>query len=168
MATAQRDSGPAAGCVTTQSPSAVAQARGTPAGSGEALAAELTTLLAGRLPGMLGMRIAEASAQRVVGELTITENVLAPNGYLHAATVVGLADTACGIGTRLTLPAGASGFTTIELKTNYLATARIGVVTAIATPAHGGRRTQVWDAAVHDEHTQLLALFRCTQMILYP
>ena len=154
--------------MTAKPPQAVAAARGTPAGTGATLAGELTTLLAGRLPGMLGVRIAEASPHRVVGELTIVENVLAPNGYLHAATVVGLADTACGIGTRLALPPGASGFTTLELKTNYLATARTGVITATATPVHVGRRTQVWDATVHDEVAQVLALFRCTQMILYP
>lgn len=143
-------------------------ARSTPEGSGENLSRELTAMLKGRLPGTLGMRIVDASPQRVVGELAITENLLAPNGYLHAATVVALADTACGIGTRLSLPSGAAGFTTLELKTNYLATARSGVITATATPTHGGRRTQVWDAEVQDERTHLLAAFRCTQMILYP
>jgi uncharacterized protein (TIGR00369 family) len=94
--------------------------------------------------------------------------VLAPNGYLHAATVVGLADTACGIGTRLSLPPSASGFTTVELKTNYLGTARSGVITATANPVHRGRRTQVWDATIHDDERNVLALFRCTQMLLYP
>jgi 1,4-dihydroxy-2-naphthoyl-CoA hydrolase len=140
----------------------------TPTASGEALVEELTAMLAGRLPGLLGMRVVEASQGLVVGALTVREEVLAPNGYLHAATVVALADTTCGIGTRLSLPAGASGFTTVELKTNFMGTARVGVVTATATPVHTGRRTHVWDATVRDGDERTIALFRCTQMLLYP
>ncbi|WFR74667.1 PaaI family thioesterase [Prescottella defluvii] len=78
------------------------------------------------------------------------------------------ADTACGIGTRLALPAGASGFTTVELKTNYLGTARSGVVTATAVRVHGGRRTQIWDATVCDDEGRTIALFRCTQLVFHP
>ncbi|MHA3021813.1 PaaI family thioesterase [Mycobacterium sp. BMJ-28] len=114
------------------------------------------------------MRITQASKDSVIGALTIREELLAPNGYLHAATVVGLADTTCGIGTRLSLPTGASGFTTIELKTNYLGTARTGVVTATARPLHRGRRTQIWDATVQTADARTVALFRCTQLVLYP
>lgn len=148
--------------------SPVAAPRPTPAGAGAQLADDLTTMLAGRLPGVLGMRVLEASAERVIGELTVSERVLAPNGYLHAATVVALADTACGIGTRLSLPEGATGFTTLEVKTNYLGTARSGVVTTTATPSHSGRRTQTWDATVHDGDGRTIALFRCTQLVLRP
>lgn len=129
---------------------------------------ELNALLTGRLPELLGIRIIEASPHKVVGALTVRENVLAPNGYLHAATVVGLADTMCGIGARLRLPTDALGFTTVELKTNYLGTARQGIVTATARPVHSGRQTQVWDASVHNESAETIALFRCTQLMLYP
>ncbi|GAA4471891.1 PaaI family thioesterase [Rhodococcus olei] len=142
--------------------------RATPTGSGGSMAEEMTAMLAGRLPGLVGMRILEASAAAVTGELTVREELLAPNGYLHAATVVALADTVCGVGARLALPTTASGFTTLELKTNYLGTARSGSVTVAATLVHGGRRTQVWDATVHDGAGSPIALFRCTQMVLYP
>jgi 1,4-dihydroxy-2-naphthoyl-CoA hydrolase len=93
--------------------------------------------------------------------------VLAPNGYLHAASVVGLADTACGLATRALLPEGASGFTTIELKANYLGTARDGRISTEATNVHAGRTTQVWDAVVRTE-AKTIALFRCTQSVLWP
>jgi uncharacterized protein (TIGR00369 family) len=93
--------------------------------------------------------------------------VLAPNGYLHAATVIGLADTACGLATRALLPEGASGFTTIELKANYLGTARDGRISTEATNVHAGRTTQVWDAVVRTEE-RTIALFRCTQSVLWP
>ena len=124
---------------------------------------------AGKLPGYLGIVITEADASRVRAELPITLSLMAPNGYLHAGTVVTLADTCAGYGCMCALPAGASGFTTIELKSNHLGTALDGTIVAVATPVHLGRTTQVWDATVtHRETDKTLAIFRCTQMILYP
>jgi uncharacterized protein (TIGR00369 family) len=93
---------------------------------------------------------------------------MAPNGYLHAASVVALADTSCGYGCVAALPEGARGFTTIELKSNFLGTARDGSILCRATPAHLGRNTQVWDAVITKEADgKVIALFRCTQMILW-
>ena len=121
-----------------------------------------------KLPGHLGIVITEVSQSRVIGELPVVESVLAPNGYLHAGTVVTLADTVCGYGCVASLPEGASGFTTIELKSNHLGTSLQGTIVGVATPLHRGRTTQVWDAVVtHKESGRTLALFRCTQMILY-
>ena len=94
---------------------------------------------------------------------------MAPNGFLHAASVIALADTSCGYGCQVSLPAGATGFTTVELKSNFMGTAMVGdVITCRAWLVHGGRSTQVWDAEVADESGRTLALFRCTQMVLYP
>ena len=94
---------------------------------------------------------------------------MAPNGYLHAATIVALADTSCGYGCFMNLPGSAKGFTTIELKSNFLGTKYEGTIECEAKLTHGGRATQVWDATVADvESGKKLALFRCTQMILYP
>ena len=95
--------------------------------------------------------------------------VQAPHGYLHGGAVVALADTACGYGCVASLPEGATGFTTIELKANYLGTVQDGPVVADARLVHGGHRTQVWDAVVSDEVTgRTISLVRCTQMVLYP
>ena len=121
-----------------------------------------------KLPGHLGIIITEVSASRVSGELAVVESVMAPNGYLHAGTVVTLADTLSGYGCIANLPGDATGFTTIELKSNHLGTAREGTIAGVATPLHRGRTTQVWDAVVtHKESGRTLAVFRCTQMILY-
>ncbi len=121
-----------------------------------------------KLPGHLGIVITEVSQSRVGGELPVVESVLAPNGYLHAGTIVTLADTLSGYGCVANLPEGASGFTTIELKSNHLGTTLEGTIVGVATPVHRGRTTQVWDAVViHKESGRTLALFRCTQMILY-
>src|SRR5437867_12709889 len=121
----------------------------------------------GRLPGLVGFRVVAFSEGRIDAELDIRPDLLAPNGYLHAATVIALADTACGYGCISHLPAGATGFTTVELKSNFLGTAREGVIECVATPVHFGRNTQVWDATVtHRDTGRKIALFRCTQMIL--
>jgi len=122
----------------------------------------------GTLPGYLGLEILKIAGGRVDARLTIRPELLAPNGFLHAATVVALADTACGFGAASNLPEGARGFTTIELKTNFLGTAHEGTITCVATLVHGGRTTQVWDATVLNPAGQTMALFRCTQMMLYP
>ena len=120
-------------------------------------------------PGHLGIEIVEVSAGRVRAALKVTRTLLAPNGFLHAGSVVTLADTCAGYGCIKALPQGASGFTTIELKSNHLGTALDGVLDCLATAAHLGRTTQVWDATVtHRETGKTIALFRCTQMVLYP
>ena len=120
------------------------------------------------LPGHLGIVITEVTAARVSGELPVTEFAMAPNGFLHAGTVVTLADTLCGYGCVANLPADATGFTTIELKSNHLGTALEGSIVGVATPVHRGRTTQVWDAIVtHKETGRTLAVFRCTQLVIY-
>ena len=137
--------------------------------TGFSTADELNALLPGTLPGLLGLVITDHEPGRLTAALDIRGELLAPNGYLHAATVVGLADTACGLATRALLPEGTSGFTTIELKTNYLGTARDGRIEVVASNVHAGRTTQVWDAVVTNaENGRTIALFRCTQSVLWP
>ncbi len=124
---------------------------------------------ASMLPGHLGIVITRMAAGEVHAEMTVRRELMAPNGFLHAGSIVTLADTCAGYGCINSLPEGASGFTTVELKSNHLGTARDGAVLCVARPVHSGRTTQVWDAVVtHRESGKTLALFRCTQMVLYP
>ena len=120
-----------------------------------------------RLPGLLGIQIDEIEEGHVRMHLPLRPELLAPNGYLHAGMVVALADSACGYGCIASLPDGATGFTTIELKTNFLATVLEGTLLVESRRAHAGRTTQVWDATVSSENGKTLALFRCTQLLLY-
>ena len=123
----------------------------------------------GRLPGLLGLRVTAIDETMLAAELDIRPELLAPNGFLHAATVIALADTACGYGCIAHLPPGAERFTTIELKANFLGTALDGTIACVARPAHLGNTTQVWDAVVTNKASaKTMALFRCTQMILWP
>lgn len=129
------------------------------------------------LPGVLGIEFDSVEAGRVSSRLPVQRRHMAPNGFLHAGSVIALADTSCGYGAQVSLPAGASGFTTVELKSNFMGTATVGdVLSCRAWLVHGGRSTQVWDAEVRELHLpphsnsqgRTLALFRCTQMVLYP
>jgi uncharacterized protein (TIGR00369 family) len=111
----------------------------------------------------------KVESDEVRARVQVRKELCALNGYLHAASVVALADTACGYGTVITLPEDATGFTTIELKSNFLGTALEGHIECSARPLHMGRTTQVWDAEVRSEETgKTIAHFRCTQMILRP
>lgn len=121
------------------------------------------------LPGLLGLEFGETKHGLVRGRMAVKPYHMAPNGFLHAASVIALADSACGRGAMVSRPEGATGFTTIELKTNFLGTAKDGAIEVEARLIHGGRLTQVWDADVRREgDTKPIALFRCTQMLLYP
>jgi|KBSMisStandDraft_5_1062788.scaffolds.fasta_scaffold06024_4 uncharacterized protein (TIGR00369 family) len=123
---------------------------------------------AGHLPGLIGLTVTRITPEAFECRLEVRQELMAPNGFLHAASVIALADTSCGYGCMVHLPEGASGFTTIELKSNFLGTAREGVIGCRATPVHLGRTTQVWDAVVSSEASGArIALFRCTQMVLW-
>ena len=121
------------------------------------------------LLGLVGLRFDVVEPKRVTAGFRIEQRHLAPNGFLHAASVVALADSCGGYGTICSLPERATGFTTIDLASNFIGTARDGDVTCTARPLHQGRTTQVWDATVRAADSgKTIAHFRCTQMILYP
>jgi len=135
----------------------------------EDFSAALTAGQAGTLPDLLGLQWSKAVSGLVQGRFDVQKRHMAPNGFLHAASVIALADSACGYGCMISLPEGATSFTTIELKSNFLGTAREGGVAVEAKLVHGGKTTQVWDAVVTAEASgKTIALFRCTQMILRP
>jgi uncharacterized protein (TIGR00369 family) len=128
----------------------------------------LNALGRGYLPGHLGIEIMTWADGEVTARLPVRRELFAPNGYIHAASVVALADTLCGYGCASTLPEGAAGFTTVELKANFLGTARDGELTGRAVRVHAGRSTQLWDATVTAAGGKTVALFRCTQLVLWP
>jgi uncharacterized protein (TIGR00369 family) len=126
------------------------------------------TLGVDHLPGYLGIVVTHVGPSELRTELAVRKSLMAPNDFLHAGSVVTLADTSAGYGCVANLPDGAVGFTTIELKSNHLGTAKDGMIDCVAKAAHLGKTTQVWDAIVtHRETGKTIAMFRCTQMILY-
>lgn len=119
------------------------------------------------VPGMLGCEFTEVTKDLVVGRIHVTDKLIAGTGYLFAPAVIALADTLCAIGTPPNAPPDTT-FTTVELKTNFLGSAREGeTIEGRAMPRHVGRTTQVWDCEVTNLDTgRMIALFRNTQMIL--
>jgi 1,4-dihydroxy-2-naphthoyl-CoA hydrolase len=132
-------------------------------------ARRMSAFFAPLVPGQLGCVFDHAAPDLVIGHVDVTPNLIAGTGFLFAPAVVTLADTCAAIGCGASIPEGAS-FTTIELKSNFLSSARVGErVVCRCTPAHLGRQTHVWDAVVTNETTgKTMALFRCTQMVLLP
>jgi uncharacterized protein (TIGR00369 family) len=128
-----------------------------------------TEFFAPLVPGQLGCVFDHAAPDLVVGHIDVVDSLIAGTGFLFAPAVIALADTCAAIGCGITIPEGAS-FTTIELKSNFLSSARVGErVVARCTPRHLGRQTQVWDAEITNESAgRTMALFRCTQMVLQP
>lgn len=129
----------------------------------------MNTRATGSFIGMMGVTFDQIETGVIHAHMAVRSDHLAPNGYLHAAAVIALADSSCGGATIAHMPDGAENFTTIELKSNHLGTATEGTLDCVATAAHTGRTTQVWDAVVTSrESGKTIALFRCTQMILWP
>ncbi|HEX2561241.1 PaaI family thioesterase [Phenylobacterium sp.] len=123
----------------------------------------------GKLPEHIGLKIVEVAEGRVVGTFQVRTDLVAHTGFLLAGAVLSVADILCAYGVSTAWPEGASGFTTAEVKCNFVGTLREGEVRCTAELLHGGRTTQVWDARVEDAATgKLMAAFRCTQIILYP
>ena len=119
-------------------------------------------------PGFLGIEVTKVTANFASARMKVTKALFAPNGYLHAGSIVSLADTVAGYGCVYNLPDKGISFTTIELKTNFLGAAQSGFIKAEATLQHAGKTTQVWDVTVqNEENGKTIALFRCTQLILY-
>jgi uncharacterized protein (TIGR00369 family) len=127
--------------------------------------AAITQLFEGTLPALLGIRLVEATKDRIVAELPLRSDLNTTGGIVHGGTLMALADTIGAVGTVVNLPAGA-GTATMESKTNFFAGARGGVVRAESTPLHRGKRTMVWQTRVTDESGRLLSLTIQTQMVL--
>lgn len=123
----------------------------------------------GKLPGWLGLEVTNVQDGLVEGRLPVRTELVAHTGYLLAGALLSVADILCAYGVSTVWPEGTSGFTTAEVKCNFVGTAREGAVLCRAKLLHGGRTTQVWDAEMINEATgKLMAAFRCTQIILYP
>lgn len=123
----------------------------------------------GKLPEHLGLVVSEVSDGRIVGRFTVRPDLVAHTGYLLAGVGLTLADLLCAYGVSTAWPEGARSFTTAEVKCNFIGTATTGDVEIVASLVHSGRTTQLWDAEMISLSSgRRMALFRATQIILYP
>ena len=115
----------------------------------------------------LGIKIAKINKQGAVAKLKVSKVIMAPNGLIHGGAITSLADTACGFGTMYHLKKDQM-FATIELKTNFISAVQRGTIVCEATLIHKGKTLHVWDSKIFEEKSlKVIALFRCTQMIIY-
>ncbi len=132
-------------------------------------ASDLNRANIGKLPEHLGLVVTEVDDGRVVGRFTVRPDLVSHTGYLLAGVGLTLADLLCAYGVSTAWPEGAKSFTTAEVKCNFIGTALEGEVEITATLVHGGRTTQLWDAEIVSLSSgRRMALFRATQIILYP
>ena len=113
---------------------------------------------------LMGVEIIKRDKTRVIGRLTVREDLCTAGGILHGGAFMAFADALGAVGGFLNLPPGART-TTLESKTNFLGSAKVGTtVTGEATPLHIGRRSSVWQTRITNEDGKLLALVLQTQM----
>ena len=119
---------------------------------------------------LLGIEVDADAEDGPTGRFTVRHDLIAGTGFLWAPTVIALADALCAFGVGRHRPEGASSFTTVESKANFMSSAREGeIVVGMATPLHLGSTTQVWDAIVTNQTSgRQMAAYRCTQLLLYP
>ena len=115
---------------------------------------------------LLGIEITDATPERVTAQLTVRDDLCTRPAVLHGGAIMAFADTLGAVATVLNLPEGA-GTTTIESKTNFLASAPNGsIVRAECTPIHRGKRTMVWQTRVSTSEGRLVAVVTQTQLVL--
>jgi 1,4-dihydroxy-2-naphthoyl-CoA hydrolase len=120
----------------------------------------------GSLFEALGMRVEEASPERMVMTMPISPATKQPLGVLHGGATVALAESAASIGTWLGIDHDAFDAVGLEINCNHLRSKREGLLRAVATPLHRGRRNWVWDIRVSDEGDALVAVARCTMAVI--
>jgi 1,4-dihydroxy-2-naphthoyl-CoA hydrolase len=117
---------------------------------------------------LMGVKVIEASRDKVVAEIVVREELTNRNGGLHGGAVMGIADNMGGTATFVNMPAGA-GTTTIESKTNFFAAVPAGdTIRAECTPLHRGRTTMVWQTRIIRSDGRLAAIVVQTQLIITP
>ncbi len=117
---------------------------------------------------LMGVDVIEASADKVVGELNVRDDLCTAGGILHGGAAMAFADSLGAIGAFLSLPEGAVATTTIESKTNFLGAAKAGAtIRGETTPVHRGRRTSVWQTQI-TAAGKPVALVIQTQMAIFP
>jgi 1,4-dihydroxy-2-naphthoyl-CoA hydrolase len=123
---------------------------------------------AGWFDDVMGFAHIAGSRDEVVIEYTIAERHLQPYGIVHGGVHCAAIETACSMGAAFdALPRG-KAVVGIENHTSFIRAVRGGRVRVTARPLTRGRRSQVWEAAAHDEQGRLIATGRVRLLCLDP
>src|SRR6185437_11353237 len=114
----------------------------------------------------LGIEVVEATRERVVARMPVGPKVHQPFGLLHGGASVALAETVASTGAWMNVDQERERVVGLEINANHLRAKRDGVVTAVATPVHVGRKTQVWEVRITDEAGKAVCVSRCTLAVI--
>ena len=129
-------------------------------------AEQIQKLLQPLFPGLMGVTLEEATADKIVASMLVRPDLCTTGGVCHGGAFMAFADTVGAVGTVMNLPPN-TRTTTIESKTNFLGAAPVNTrVTAESTPLHRGKTTQVWQTMIRNEAGKLCAVVTQTQMVL--
>jgi uncharacterized protein (TIGR00369 family) len=120
----------------------------------------------GTMADWMNLELVEVTPERVVARMPVTPAVHQPFGLLHGGASVALAETVASIGAWMNVDQATQGAVGLEINANHLRGKRSGTITAVATPIHIGRRTQVWEARLTDEDDKLVCVSRCTLAVV--
>ena len=128
------------------------------------------TVFAGRqqetLLSTLGIEIVESGRERVVARMPVGPRVHQPFGILHGGASIALAETVASTGAWMNVDQQKERVVGLEINANHLRAKRDGTLTAVATPVHVGRRTQVWQVRIDDEAGKAVCISRCTLAVI--
>jgi 1,4-dihydroxy-2-naphthoyl-CoA hydrolase len=114
----------------------------------------------------IGLTLVSATAQEVVGELTVNESHYQPMGIVHGGVYCAMVETVCSVGAHLAAVAKGRTVVGVDNQTSFLKATRTGVLRITARPLVVGGRTQLWEANVKDEGGALVATGRVRLMCL--
>lgn len=114
----------------------------------------------------LGIEIVESNKERVVARMPVGPKVHQPFGMLHGGASVALAETVASMAGLMQIDRSKETVVGIEINANHLRGKRDGVITAVATAVHIGRRTHVWDVRITDEEGKMVCISRCTLAVV--
>lgn len=134
--------------------------------SQEELIAKLNGMHKDTALNVMGIKLSEATKDRVVATMPITSHHHQPMGYLHGGVSVLLAETVASWGSILNIDTDRQVAFGLEINANHLRPKREGVLTAVAIPLHRGRTTHIWDIRITDEKNKLVCISRCTVAIV--
>ena len=114
----------------------------------------------------IGIEVAELSAERVVATMPVHGPTKQPFGVLHGGASVVLAETVASLGTYNLIDQESQLAMGLEINANHIRAKSEGLVTAVGTPLHTGRKVMVWDVRITDEDDKLICVSRCTVAVV--
>jgi uncharacterized protein (TIGR00369 family) len=114
----------------------------------------------------IGIEVTRISGERVVATMPVHGPTKQPFGILHGGASLVLAETVASLGTYNLIDRESQLAMGLEINANHIRSKGEGLVTAVGTPLHKGRKIMVWDVRITDEYDRLICVSRCTVAVV--